>query len=211
MSLNNLQLFYFFALFCITLTVGGCVQDKCKSVECRQYAACIDGVCTCTQTCQNGGTVTADCTCDCPNGYSGANCETCSQTCQNGGYVNTLNCSCTCPFGYTGENCETPMSKLFLVDETGTQLERYFKIKNDSLILYNDQFNTTILVRSSNCTGDCFWSKGTYPDESLGNSITFFGVDSVHYKQQWFSRNVGIGGGGPYFTYHSRMLRGVRR
>lgn len=29
----------------------------------------------CTTTCQNGGSVTADCECDCPNGFYGTNCE----------------------------------------------------------------------------------------------------------------------------------------
>lgn len=29
----------------------------------------------CTTTCQNGGTVTASCECDCPNGFYGTNCQ----------------------------------------------------------------------------------------------------------------------------------------
>ncbi len=31
---------------------------------------------TCSQVCQNGGRVNANCGCDCPAGYTGANCET---------------------------------------------------------------------------------------------------------------------------------------
>ncbi len=60
------------------------------------------------QICLNGGTcVEGDCVC--PNGYSGANCETvdlCAGiTCFNNGVC--VNGACECPPGYSGTNCQS--------------------------------------------------------------------------------------------------------
>lgn len=58
--------------------------SACKKEE-RQEPSIL----SCTISCQNGGTVTSDCACDCPPGYSGTNCQivlgpTCSLS---GGWV----------------------------------------------------------------------------------------------------------------------------
>jgi len=71
----------------------------------------------CILICSNGGTATYDendnCSCECPPGYSGANCENYNPCynliCQNGGVPTadgSGNCGCECPPGYSSANCE---------------------------------------------------------------------------------------------------------
>jgi len=62
----------------------------------------------CEVVCQNGGILTIDCECACPDGYTGEFCEeqeVCNLVCENGGQL-TPNCECNCPAAYTGESCE---------------------------------------------------------------------------------------------------------
>lgn len=186
----------FFTLLCVILIIDGCVKDNCKTVVCLHNGVCMDG------------------TCSCPDGYSGANCETCSRVCQNGYLEN--DCTCHCPLAYSGANCETQLSKLVLYDSIGTQKEVFYYIKGDTLTLKSDYYLITelelsLFFRSPNCTGNCFWAKGTYPEENLGNTITFVGVDSVYYINQWFSQIVGIGGESPYFRFNRHSWKGVIR
>jgi len=60
--------------------------------------------------CENGGTCDSG-TCDCPDGFSGTNCETedlCITNpivCENGGTANADCDMCDCPDGATGNNC----------------------------------------------------------------------------------------------------------
>lgn len=187
---------HFLTLLCVMLIIGGCVRDNCKTVVCQHNGVCLDG------------------TCNCPDGYSGVNCETCARVCQNG-YLEK-DCTCRCPLGYSGANCEIKLSKLVLYDSIGTQKEVYYYIKGDTLTLKSDYYldvytGLSLFLRSPNCSGNCFWAKGTYPEENLGRTITFVGVDSVYYINQWFSQEGGIGGGGPYFKFHRHSWKGVKR
>jgi hypothetical protein len=71
------------------LTFSSCEKDPCETTTCLNGGVCIDG------------------DCDCPDGYSGPQCESfnaCfSVICLNGG--NCVNGACNCLEGYTGSDC----------------------------------------------------------------------------------------------------------
>ncbi|XP_053565879.1 sushi, nidogen and EGF-like domain-containing protein 1 [Bombina bombina] len=76
--------------------------DECASQPCRNGAACKDRV--------------SHFLCDCPQGYSGQNCELemdecLSEPCKNGGSCQDLPGAflCICPEGFTGVQCETEL------------------------------------------------------------------------------------------------------
>lgn len=58
--------------------------------------------------CENGGELTADCSCKCDPtaGWGGATCGTCALTCENGGVLDAGSCSCGCRPGFFGLSCE---------------------------------------------------------------------------------------------------------
>ncbi|XP_022096135.1 uncharacterized protein LOC110982186 [Acanthaster planci] len=67
--------------------------------------------------CMNGGQCSSEAsgyTCNCPDGFTGINCETAIDACQSAPCMNGGQCSsdasgytCNCPDGFTGINCET--------------------------------------------------------------------------------------------------------
>ena len=67
----------------------------------------------CGLNCQNGGTQGRDCTvCDCPNGFTGSNCQSDIDECECSPCVNGQ-CSnlfgsfeCLCNSGFTGDLCD---------------------------------------------------------------------------------------------------------
>ena len=85
----------------------------------------------CKTKCLNGGSVTEDCGCKCPGGYSGPNCENYNPcyniNCLNGGVC--ANGFCNCPPGYTGSNCGTALP-LKSVTITKIIVNRYPTSKN---------------------------------------------------------------------------------
>ncbi len=72
----------------------------------------------CNVLCYNGGILTIDCTCVCPEGYSGASCQieenTCTIVCENSGTV-TSDCTCDCDAGFTGEFCDQCTPNIFFL------------------------------------------------------------------------------------------------
>jgi hypothetical protein len=68
-----------------------CKVDKCKTINCQNGSSCVDSFC------------------NCPPGYTGAECQTkidkcATVNCQNGGTC--LDGTCSCPAGFSGTNCE---------------------------------------------------------------------------------------------------------
>ena len=72
----------------------------------------------CEQNCLNDGVLTIDCTCHCPEGFTGEACETptCALTCENGGEVND-DCECECLDGYTGIQCDSCAPLVNIINE----------------------------------------------------------------------------------------------
>ena len=128
----------------------------------------------CDQSCANGGIVTIDCTCHCPDGFTGDQCETatCTLTCENGGTV-TSDCECDCPDGWTGEQCETCVPKTNLVRQAdywtsagGVQLVNDIEARlPDKYVLTGVGFNSssTLLIVG----------RELYEDGTLGPAASF--------------------------------------
>lgn len=80
------KLIPFFFLY-MSIIISGC--DPCKDTTCLSGGECQEGNCIC------------------PDGYSGAQCETYDQCyniiCLNGG--NCVNGACNCPEGFSGSDC----------------------------------------------------------------------------------------------------------
>jgi len=63
----------------------------------------VNSVCPGAPTCNNGGSFTADCGCQCQSGFSGPTCDICAATCDGVGFTGGLekdSCKCECAPGY---------------------------------------------------------------------------------------------------------------
>lgn len=99
LSAINIRIDFFYITLCLILTLGmihGCSDpdpdpNPCASVTCQNRGTCDDG------------------TCNCPDGFSGTNCEVADPcigvSCENGGTC--VDGICDCPDGFSGANCET--------------------------------------------------------------------------------------------------------
>ena len=111
--------------------------DPCENITCNNGGTCIEG------------------TCNCPDGFSGPQCEiedlciTQNVECMNGGVCDEGNCDC--PTGFIGESCENvdPDQLQFLLDEglmtpltlaqQGIPLEEIYGLNYaDGIIFYVD-------------------------------------------------------------------------
>jgi len=85
--MRHLTIFFFLTAFISIMS--GCKKDPCETTNCLNGGVCIDG------------------NCDCPEGYSGAQCETFDDcynvSCLNGGTC--VNGQCNCLEGWTGSDC----------------------------------------------------------------------------------------------------------
>lgn len=88
------------------------VYVSVPSIDCSSCPEVLD--------CQNGGTFNYnDCACECPEGWTGTNCETpiedngnCDIPCANGRIVTYDGCECECEEGWTGEACDEQVAVL---------------------------------------------------------------------------------------------------
>tara|TARA_B100000963_G_scaffold302195_1_gene275035 strand:- start:170 stop:838 length:669 start_codon:yes stop_codon:yes gene_type:complete len=89
MYLKSCNPIIIFLLVFALLQLNSCKKDPCETVICLNGGVCNDGLC------------------DCPDGYSGTQCETYDDcfgiVCLNNGVC--VNGICNCPEGYTGSDC----------------------------------------------------------------------------------------------------------
>jgi len=115
-------------LSCLLVILGSLGLTSCVDAPCAQ------------RDCQNGG-VCIDGRCDCPDGFTGVNCELSLDPCQAKACHPTqaVDCvshddeaRCVCADGYEGEECRAPWSEkyegAYLADEACTDTSQAFRL-----------------------------------------------------------------------------------
>lgn len=176
-----------FKLFSLLLVTGllFVLTQSCEEAENLLNDPCDD------ITCQNGGTCDSG-TCDCPDGFSGTNCEiedlciTNPIVCENGGTANADCTACDCAAGFSGDNCETHCSEnligTYKVTEGGTSfcnVDKYIiaegATSNSVIIDFLTEDGTIFLAESNSLNEDCTTITYTGPNNAWTGTISFDG------------------------------------
>ncbi len=100
--------------FCVGYaTDNGCAQTAAtQSLASNTVKVTVNSI-----VCQNGGTVNTSCGCDCPQGYTGTNCQTAA--CTAGTWLGTTSSSWTDPSNWCGGVVPTPATSV-IIPSVGT-------------------------------------------------------------------------------------------
>jgi len=163
---NAYQIFYSCLLITLSLALGSACKSDETTITPNQ----------CELSCENGGIVSIDCECICPDGFTGANCETatCNLVCENAGNL-LADCTCDCLPGFTGPNCETCAPRCAL-----NYADRYYKSElggalqlSDYKVLLPDGYLLTGLGFNSASTLKVI-GRELQSDGTLGEPAEFF-------------------------------------
>lgn len=110
-----------------------------NALQIESYAATFDPdvsertACSDSPPCLNGGAFKEDCSCECPDGYSGSTCSSCKKDCEDKQFLGEPSiggggrCLCACAPGYFGiDGYEECALKLFWYKKDSTDTSMHF-------------------------------------------------------------------------------------
>jgi hypothetical protein len=162
-------------------------DNPCETINCLNGGICVSGIC------------------NCPTGYSGANCEILENPCANITCLNGSSCNngfCNCLFGYEGALCENLARAKFignyLVNETcsgsGSNVYRIEIKSSQSSITEVEILNLygnpqIVVIGVLNNTGGITISPQSFGTASISGSISETGIFSYTLSAQNQSDN----------------------